>query len=77
MSNEAEFEIEIQGIQCRCVVEHYLPAIPDTHEDAGAEAEFYFRLLTHEGHELDALANRMDGDDMQAIFDAYINEVQS
>jgi hypothetical protein len=75
MGNEAEFNVTIQGIDCVCVVDHYLPAIPDTHDDAGAEEEFYFRLLTHEGHELDALANRMDGDDIQHIHDRYVQEM--
>ncbi len=77
MSNEAEFEIEIQGIQCRCVVEHYLPELPGDIDCPPAEEEFEYRLETLDGHDLSDLQNRLDGDDMQAIFDGYMSEVQS
>jgi len=77
MSNEAEFEIEIQDIQCRCVVEHYLPELAGDIECVPSEEEFEYRLETLEGDDLSDLQNRLTGDDMQAIFDAYINEVKS
>lgn len=77
MSNAAQFDVTIQGIDCVCVVDHYLPATPDTHDAQGAEEEMEIHLETADGNHLDSLTNRMDGDDIHMIYNRYAQEMAS